>query len=191
MTLDLPGFADPVRDAQSCFRAVLQAMSRPGSVHAAGHGLTPPPGLDPATAATLLTLVDAETRLFVDDRFTAAQDWIAFHCGATPCAAPAAASFLLCAELPDLPGLNTGSDEAPEDSATIILQILALDAGTPFTLTGPGLQRPATTRVHGLPADFVATWQANHALYPRGVDVILCAGTKLTALPRSVRFVAG
>jgi len=39
---------------------------------------------------------------------------------------------------------------------------------------------------NGLPADFAAVWQRNHALYPRGVDIILCAGTTLTALPRSV-----
>ena len=38
----------------------------------------------------------------------------------------------------------------------------------------------------GLPADFVAVWQRNHALFPRGVDLILCAGTPLAALPRSV-----
>jgi alpha-D-ribose 1-methylphosphonate 5-triphosphate synthase subunit PhnH len=38
----------------------------------------------------------------------------------------------------------------------------------------------------GLPADFATIWQRNHALFPRGIDLILCAGNQLTALPRSV-----
>jgi alpha-D-ribose 1-methylphosphonate 5-triphosphate synthase subunit PhnH len=38
----------------------------------------------------------------------------------------------------------------------------------------------------GLPGDFVARWAANHALFPRGVDLVLCAGERLAALPRSV-----
>ena len=67
MTPDRPGFADPVADAQSCFRAVLDATSRPGTVKAAGTGLRPPVPLDPATAAVLLTLADADTPLGLDE----------------------------------------------------------------------------------------------------------------------------
>jgi alpha-D-ribose 1-methylphosphonate 5-triphosphate synthase subunit PhnH len=29
-------------------------------------------------------------------------------------------------------------------------------------------------------------WRRNHSLYPRGLDLVLCAGTTLAALPRSV-----
>ena len=45
---------------------------------------------------------------------------------------------------------------------------------------------PALLAVTGLPGDFVRAWQQNHARYPRGVDLVLCADTTLTALPRSV-----
>ncbi len=45
--------------------------------------------------------------------------------------------------------------------------------------------------VDGLPADFIAQWAANHALYPRGVDMVLCAGDRLCALPRSVQIGEG
>ena len=51
----LPGFADPVGQAQACFRAVLDAMARPGRLLAAGQGVTPPAPLDPATGAVVLT----------------------------------------------------------------------------------------------------------------------------------------
>ncbi|MCW3475762.1 phosphonate C-P lyase system protein PhnH [Limobrevibacterium gyesilva] len=191
MSIDLPGFADPVLGAQSCFRAVLDAMARPGSRHAAGAGLTPPAPLDPATAAVLLTLVDVETPLWFDPGCAAAQDWIAFHCGAATVPDIGAAAFVLALELPDLAHLNAGSDDGPEESATLILQVRGFGAGTALHLAGPGLRAPATLAVDGLPAGFAAAWADNHALFPRGVDLILCAGTTIAALPRSVRIAEG
>jgi len=185
--IDLPGFADPVGEAQASFRAVLDAMSRPGTLHAVGGGLTPPAPLDPATAAVLLTLVDGETALAMDGAFAPAAPWIAFHCGTAPDAPAATAEFVLAAALPVLAGLPSGTDEEPESSATIILQVPALGRGREYAIAGPGLARPARFPAEGLPADFVARWAANHALYPRGIDLILCAGTTLAALPRSLR----
>ncbi len=82
--------------------------------------------------------------------------------------------------------LMTGTDEAPETSATVILQVASLTAGRAFMLEGPGLREPALLIADGLPADFAAIWQRNHALFPRGIDLILCAGSRLAALPRSV-----
>jgi alpha-D-ribose 1-methylphosphonate 5-triphosphate synthase subunit PhnH len=191
MSLDFPGFADPVLGAQSSFRAVLDAMSRPGSIHAAGTGLTPPAPLDQATAAVLLTLVDAETRLLAGPETSAAHEWIAFHCGAPLTPKPAEADFALALTLPDLAGLPAGSDDGPEDSTTVILQVASLDHGSAWTLAGPGLKAPISLEVEGLPADFAARWAKNHALFPRGVDIILCAGDRLAALPRSLRITEG
>jgi alpha-D-ribose 1-methylphosphonate 5-triphosphate synthase subunit PhnH len=187
MSIDLPGFADPVIGAQSSFRAILDAMSRPGSLHAAGVGLMPPQPLAPATAATLLALVDADTALHLGAGTEAARDWIAFHCGAPFAADPGDADFALALTLPKLATLNAGSDDGPQDGATIILQVASLERGPGFRLAGPGLKAPTTLQVEGLPPDFVPLWAANHQLFPRGVDVILCAGTRLAALPRSLR----
>src|SRR6185312_9267216 len=77
--VELPGFADPVLDAQSCFRAVLDAMARPGRLHQAGSGLTPPAPLHQATAAMLLTLADGDAPVWLDPAASAAREWVLFH----------------------------------------------------------------------------------------------------------------
>jgi alpha-D-ribose 1-methylphosphonate 5-triphosphate synthase subunit PhnH len=184
--ISLRGFADPVQDAQSTFRAVLDAMARPGRLHHAGLNLVAPAPLDRATAAVLLTLVDNETPIWLDPAAAPARDWLGFHCGAAIVGAPDKAAFALGLSCPDLTTLPAGTHEAPESSATLILQVPALGSGTRYRLSGPGLRVAAPLAVTGLPGDFVRAWQQNHALYPRGVDLVLCADTTLTALPRSV-----
>ena len=185
-SIALPGFADPVSEAQVTFRAVLDAMARPGQLHQAGERLTAPSPLDSATAAVLLTLIDNETPMWLDPAASEAADWLAFHCGAEVSNVADKAAFALALSLPDLTVLSAGSHEMPETSTTLILQIAALGSGARYRLSGPGLREPTILAATGLPADFVTRWQQNHALYPRGVDIVLCAGTTLTALPRSV-----
>jgi alpha-D-ribose 1-methylphosphonate 5-triphosphate synthase subunit PhnH len=184
-----PGFSDPVSGAQACFRAVLDAMARPGRLHPA-HGALAPAPLCNAAAAVLLTLVDHETPLWVDPDAASAHAWIAFHTGA-PIRPARRATFAMALSLPDLTELPNGTDEMPETSATVILQLASLAAGRRFVLEGPGLREPAELCADGLPADFAAIWQRNHRLFPRGIDLILCAGNTLTALPRSVAIKEG
>lgn len=188
---DLPGFADPVAGAQATFRAVLDAMARPGQIHPAGVGLDAPAPLAPATAALLLTLVDPDTPLWLDPALAPARDWIAFHCAAPLVPDPGAAAFLATTALPPLDRLRAGSDEAPEEGASVILQLPALGEGPGYRLSGPGLAEPIAFAAGGLAtgglgAGFLVAWQANRALFPRGIDLLLCSGTRLAALPRSV-----
>lgn len=181
-----PGFADPVADAQTTFRAVLDAMARPGRVHRVGEELQPPAPLDRSTAAVLLTLADNDTPLWLDPACAAASDWLAFHCGAPIVVDPARASFAVASTLPDLATLSAGSHEVPEQSATLLLQVRAVGSGHAWRLSGPGLRAPALLAIDGLPRDFTRIWRDNHALFPRGIDLVLCAGEQLAALPRSV-----
>jgi alpha-D-ribose 1-methylphosphonate 5-triphosphate synthase subunit PhnH len=189
-TLELPGFADPVGSAQACFRGLLDAMARPGTLHEVGDLAAPAP-LDAATASVLLTLVDAETKLWLDGPCAAAREWILFHCGAPLVADPGEAAFAAALAMPKLAELGAGSDAAPEDGASLILQVAALGSGLPYRISGPGLKEPALLEVEGLPDDFPAQWAANHGLFPRGIDLVLTAGRLLCCLPRSVQIGMG
>ena len=213
------GFADPSLDAQRCFRAVLEAMSRPGRVQHLDAGLAEPPApLGVAAGAVLLTLADADTPVWIDDAAAPAADWLRFHAGCPLVAAPGEAQFALaCGAMPALDALAQGTEEAPQDSATLVLQVASLVQGTSpqvaslvqgtspqvaslvqgtslqvasraaLRLTGPGIETAHMLQVEGLPPGFVAAWARNAALFPRGVDVILCAGATLAALPRTLR----
>jgi alpha-D-ribose 1-methylphosphonate 5-triphosphate synthase subunit PhnH len=179
------GFADPVHEAQSCFRAVLDAMAHPGRV-AQISGVTAPSPIYVAASAILLTLVDHETPLWLDPAAEPARKWIEFHCGAPIVAKPEVCAFALALSLPDLNRLPSGTHESPETSATIICHVKSFNTGKHFRLTGPGLRETASLTVDGLPREFATIWRRNHALFPRGIDLILCAGDRLTALPRTV-----
>jgi alpha-D-ribose 1-methylphosphonate 5-triphosphate synthase subunit PhnH len=179
------GFAEPVLDAQRCFRAVLEAMARPGRVQRVAALPEAPAPLALAAAAVLLTLADADTPVWLDAG-AQAEAWLRFHAGCPLAPTPAEAAFLLaCGAPPALRDLAQGTEEEPHRSATLVIQVAALEEGTGWRLTGPGIEREHRLRVTGLPAGFPAEWGANHALFPRGVDVILCAGDRLAALPRT------
>ena len=180
-----PGFADPALDSQSCFRALLDAMARPGTIRAAGRA-EPPAPLGAAMGAALLTLADLDTPVWLDPAFEPARAWLAFHAGAPFADAPPGAALAACAALPDLGALDAGGHETPEASATALVELASLRAGAAFRLSGPGLREPKIVRWDGLPADFAARWRANRALFPRGVDLILCAGGELACLPRGI-----
>ena len=188
-----PGFADPALDAQRCFRAVLEAMSRPGRVQRLAEGvLEPPAPLGLAAAAVLLSLTDADTPVWLDAEAAVAADWLRFHAGCPLVAAPGDAAFVMaCGAMPPLDSVNTGTEEAPHESATLLVQVAALDRGVTLRLSGPGIAREHRLRVAGLPPDFGLRWARNGAGFPRGVDLILCAGAALAALPRTVRITEG
>jgi alpha-D-ribose 1-methylphosphonate 5-triphosphate synthase subunit PhnH len=176
-----------VADAQGCFRALLDAMSRPGLVHRVSAEVRPPAPLGQAAASVLLTLADAATPVWIDAGSDAAA-WLAFHSGCPLVASPGDAAFVLaCGAPPPLDALAQGTDEEPHRGATLVAQVAALEEGRDggWRLRGPGIEREHRLRVRGLPDGFAARWAANRAAFPRGVDLVLCAGRDLAALPRT------
>ncbi len=188
----LAGFTEPVADAQRAFRAVLDAIAHPGRIVAIAGPAEAPTPVFRATAAIGLTLFDFETPLWLDaaSDVPAVREWLKFHTGAPMTAAPGDASFALISRPEDMPPLASfalGSDAYPDRSATVVLQVRGFERGQALALSGPGIDGGATLRVDGLPRSFVAQWRENHARFPLGVDVMLAAGDRLAAVPRSTR----
>lgn len=186
----LPGFADYVLDSQRAFRALLDAMDHPGRVVEVPGSETAPDPLHPATAAVCLTLADFETPLWLDARASTLETlaYLRFHCGCRLVDAPGQGRFALISEpgsMPPLTAFAAGSDEFPERSTTLIVQVEALVTGRGRRLTGPGIRVEARLEARGLPDTFWRDFRHNHALFPRGVDVLLTAGRELAALPRT------
>ena len=183
------GLASPVSDAQQIFRGVLTALSEPGRVLRLP-GL-PESGLplNPASLGVLLTLADGDTPVWLDDRATAAASYLRFHTGAPVVEDKSAARFALIADAQRCPALDdfaAGSEDYPDRSATLILEVARLMEAGPITLRGPGIPDRRNLTIEGLPAGFLAAWSANRALFPRGVDVILTCGAEIVGLPRRV-----
>ena len=183
-----PGLPDPVFDSQHVFRAVLDALARPGSIREIALSMTSPAPLTPATAALALSLADFETPLWLQPRDGAAADYLRFHCGCPIVADTAAARFAIVADahaLPPLSSFNAGEIDYPDRSATLIVQVAALAARAGVRLRGPGIREHALLQADGLPARFWIEWRENVRLFPRGVDVILVAGERIAGLPRT------
>ncbi|HTO13807.1 MAG TPA: phosphonate C-P lyase system protein PhnH [Candidatus Binatia bacterium] len=186
------GFVDPVRESQRVFRATLDALAHPGRVVEVASSATPPAPLAAATAAVLLTLLDYDTPTWLDAAAATPDviEYVRFHCGAPLVAAPADARFAIVADasaLPAFAAFDPGTDERPERSTTVILQVAGLRAGQGRRLRGPGIAGESRLDVAGAP---LALWdgvRANLATFPRGIDVVLCAGGTVAALPRTTR----
>lgn len=191
------GFRDPVHDSQSVFRALMTALSQPGRVMAVAATCEAPQGLSPAAAAVLLTLADFETPVWLEAplRDGEAGRYVTFHTGAAIVSDRTAAALAVVdgrrADGTLLDAFPYGEDRYPERSATVILEVDALERGRPVILSGPGIASHSTIAPAGL-AD--AAWpalQANAERFPLGIDIVFTAGSAIAGLPRSTRLTSG
>lgn len=187
-----PGFSDPVFQSQAAFRALLATLSEPGTPHRVATDIAPPEGLSAAAATVLLTLADYETPVWLPEalRNGPAGAWLRFHCGVALVDEPAEAAFAVldgAAAEPRLSVFNLGTDQFPDRSTTVIVQVSALEGGAAFTLSGPGIADTRRIAPQGLRSGFIAELRENGALYPLGVDVVLTHGDGMLGLPRSTQ----
>jgi len=190
-------FSDPVLDAQAAFRALMDAMAEPGTIRRVQAQAVPPAPLSSVAGAVALTLCDHDTPVWLDGRLSAAPDvaaWFGFNTGAPVVNDPAGAQFAFVAApsgLASLHGFAQGTQEFPDRSVTVVLQVDTLEGGAPLVLSGPGIRERARFAPDPMPAGFVELWNANRALFPRGVDLILAAPGALACLPRTTRISIG
>ncbi len=189
------GFSNPVSHAQQCFRHLLKLMSEPGLIHSfdaleAGLG-----DIDSSAFSVLLTLVDNETQLWLAPSFR--QDMIkknlSFHCGCPITEASKDADFLLATGNELIPEqCSVGTVVRPDTAATVIIQVNDISneeraGANPLVLSGPGIPDQRALFVAGLDRTWLEWLQVRHEHFPLGMDLVLCAGDKVCALPRSVR----
>lgn len=191
------GFSEPVRQAQSSFRAIMDALANPGTTRkfadlASAHG-----PLTGELVSILLTLSDQDTSIWLSEQLRQTPGmagFVAFHTGAPIVNETGRAVFAFAgaaSELPRLDRFNLGTQEYPDRSTTIVLAVTALSGGNELVMRGPGIKDHLPISPIGLPEDFVAQWAANRELFPRGVDLLLVAEGAVLGLPRSTRTAEG
>lgn len=209
------GLRDTVHGTQACFRAALRALSNPGRICAlpwvATAGLQVPTARDgqqpmaEATAALLLTLLDAECTLRLHGSLAsdAALTWLRFHTGARQALPGESAAFTVVRAAEMAPSqweaIDLGSDEAPQRGGTLIIEVSGLAGAdepqrmaatsprTTLRLRGPGIEDEHLLNVSHVPELF---WRYRLGLsprYPQGFELFLASGHRLAALPRSTR----
>ena len=193
---ELPaGFADKVLSAQSTFRAVMDAMARPGSVQRIRAAAGMPAPMMHGTAAIALTLFDHDTPVWLDSAMSATPDvakWLKFHTSAPVIADPSASSFAVIGDAQNLPPLDCfalGNNEYPDRSTTLILQVDSLTSGPAFELTGAGIDGAAVLQAT-IPANLLGQLEINATLFPRGIDVVLVHDDAIVAITRTTRLAA-
>jgi len=188
------GFADPVHDAQGCFRAIMDVMARPGTRKTLELGkLTPPAPLTPAAAAIALTLFDYDTPVWLDRplmQSDAVKAFLRFHTGAPILSEPVEAAFALVSEpgsMIPLTSFNQGSAEYPDESTTVILTGQVFGKAQAVTLEGPGIKEKISFSTGPTPPVFWDQVVSNNRQFPRGIDLVFAGEKEIAALPRSTR----
>ncbi|ANY10553.1 phosphonate C-P lyase system protein PhnH [Pseudonocardia sp. HH130630-07] len=195
-TVPGPGFGDPAQDAQRVFRAVLDALARPGRAQPVGAlPSPPPPALGNGVTAVALTLFDEDSAVWCAPGLAAdpaVMSFLTFHTGMRTALAPAVADFVIAAPdtLPALEEMAPGTDEEPHRSTTVLLDVRGAGiAASParWAVRGPGIDGMTTVELPWLPAGFVDQWRTNGGLFPRGVDLLVIDDDSVLGLPRTTR----
>lgn len=198
-TLDMErvgaGFERPGEASQAVFRATLEALSRPGAMVIASPEAEWPGGIGQAAGAVLLALLDHDTRLWIapSGNERAIATYLRFHTGCAIAAAPADADFAFVDQpgrLPELEAFAAGTELYPDRSTTIVLEVRSI-GGSGWILSGPGIEHRSRIAPAVPGGRFIEQWREQRLRFPRGVDLLLCCGDAVAALPRSTSIEEG
>jgi alpha-D-ribose 1-methylphosphonate 5-triphosphate synthase subunit PhnH len=166
---------------QRIFRALMEAMSRPGSLQDVHSWL----GGAAAWRGVLATLLDGRTSLADCHDLLDRHDWPLLQARAEQAAT---ADYLLCqGRRPVTMKAKVGTLTCPDQSATVLVQVDTLGHGPDILrLHGPGIKSSKVLQVCGL-APAWQCWREEHLSFPLGIDMILVDQHALAAIPRTTR----
>lgn len=186
----LPGFNEPAQKSQTTFKALLEALARPGRLFTLPAPETVVPGLSPASAAIALTIIDFETPVWLDKSSQLAAEYIQFHCGCHIVDDPKQATFAFAISfdaLPPLEHFKLGTDEEPEDSTTLVVGVASLANESSLALTGPGIENEHCLKAAGLTDPRIRERAALSPLFPRGLDFFLTCEHQVVGISRTTQ----
>jgi alpha-D-ribose 1-methylphosphonate 5-triphosphate synthase subunit PhnH len=189
------GFAEPVFHAQRVFKLMMDAMARPGTIQVVSPHAAPPAPLGIAAGAIALTLCDHDTPVWLSAGLvkSTVPQWLGFHSGApvTPEKAEARFAFVESgASLSSFGLFAAGTQEYPDRSTTLVIELADLEGGRGLALMGPGIKSVTDVAPLGLPDAFLRLWTENRALFPRGIDIVFTSGNRFLCLPRTTKITA-
>jgi alpha-D-ribose 1-methylphosphonate 5-triphosphate synthase subunit PhnH len=169
---------------QRNYRAILDAMSRPGLVKPV---FWRDQNRD-VVIAVLATLLDSEVSLCDYDRLLLTEHWPLLQARQAPADA---ADYVLCdgGKFQDFqPRLGTLS--SPEHATTLILKVDQLAKGDQvLSLSGPGVNATLTCSIAGLHPDWLKHREDWVCAFPLGIDLLLVDHAGVVALPRTTKVV--
>lgn len=173
-----------VTESQRIFRAVLDALARPGTLDR-----LPVIGGCPAPLLPLLALADLSTPVCL---LGDGADWAGAVRALTSAPVTAVSEARLVTALrpvtaAELAPVRTGTASEPEEGALVTLAVNSFSRNGPsFHLGGPGVPGTAELNVDGLPPGFTETRRALTAAFPAGADFLLVAPDgRIAGLPRT------
>ncbi len=186
----LSGLQHPVYDSTAVFRAVLEAMSRPGKILSLPVPCPSPQKLNPTITAILLTLADMDTPVWLSSEMDSSEvrDYLQFYTGCPIVETPEDCTFAIVNDQVDvalLSQLPLGSAENPDHSATIIMSVSDLIPNAGITLSGPGIEKTNRINPISVSQEFWNWFQKKQSHFPRGIDAIFASPSKLAAIPRT------
>ena len=178
-------------DNHTCFRLLLQAMSRPGKI------FQMPDVVGTTFMASLLRLLDSifdqQTSCHLINDNLELENKIKKRTGAYFTNAQSADFILALTGSSQRKTLvaKRGQNDFPNDGATILFGVERLEEGTENTgikLTGPGIKEAIYPQIEGWSDDELKQLQTVNVEFPLGVDsIFLDQSSRLMCIPRSTR----
>lgn len=180
-------------EEHGAFRNLLDAMSRPGTVHGLSDSVA---DRDGALALLARTLLDAEVSVAGAGADDEPSVRAMAHASGCRLAALPEADFVVAgggSSAGAVSRVRMGTPDWPDSSATVVYLVdRVAQEGGDTVWTGPGIPGERSPRIDGFdPAEWERLREANSG-YPIGIDcVFLDASGRILAMPRSTRVRGG